>query len=99
GPPRRSVYRLQLFKFFLAQVEALPFYVFVVGIPAYRRFLGLGTTVHPIHNPLEHAHVVAETRPYKIAVGIFSEPIHMENARRPAERTLHLDPVAEIIAP
>ena len=51
-----------------------------------------------VHDPLEHAHVFAEARPDEFAVGVFAEPVHMEDARRLAQRSLHLDPVAEIVA-
>ena len=35
-----------------------------------------------IDDPLEHAHVVAETRPKKFAVLAFAEPVHVEDERR-----------------
>ena len=54
--------------------------------------------VGAIHDPLEHAHILAEARPDELAIAVLAEPVHMEDARRLAETALHLDPVAEIIA-
>src|SRR6476661_1881121 len=84
GTPCCAIYGLQPFKFFFWEVEALPFDVYVVRGPADGRFFALGTAVNSVHDPLEYAHVVAESRPHEVAVGIFPEPVHMENAGRPA---------------
>jgi len=39
------------------------------------------SAVGTVDNPLQHAHVLAEAGPHELALGILSEPVHVENAR------------------
>jgi hypothetical protein len=39
-----------------------------------------------VDDPLQHAHVLAESGPDELAVGVLAEPVHVENARRLAQR-------------
>ena len=85
-------------KLLFGEIQSFPLDVFVVRGPADGRLLALGAAVDAVHDPFEHPHVVAEAGPDEFAVCIFAEPVHVEDAGRAAERALHLDPVAEIIA-
>src|ERR1700688_4979964 len=51
-----------------------------------------------IHDPLQHAHVLAEARPQELAVFVLAEPVDMIDPGSLAQGALHLDPVPEIIA-
>src|SRR5258708_27645260 len=51
-----------------------------------------------VYDPFEHAEILAEAGPEKFSVSIFTEPVYVEDARSHAERALHFDPVAEVIA-
>src|SRR5205814_1074267 len=89
---------LELVEFFLGEIEAAPFHIFVIGHPADGSFAALGADARAIDDPFQHAHIFAVARPDKLAFGIFAEPIDVKNAGSDAERALHLDPMAEIIA-
>src|ERR1041385_1895838 len=90
--PRATIEGLQLFKLFLRKIETAPLSVVVVSHPANRCFLRQGAAASAVHNPFQHAHVFAKAGPHKTAVSIFAKPVHMKNARRFAERTLHANP-------
>src|SRR5690554_1197802 len=47
----------------LGDVRAAPVDVLELGHPAQRGFLGADAALDAIHDPLQHAHVLAETRP------------------------------------
>src|SRR5260370_30888677 len=80
--PIGSTERLQLVEFRPRQVEALPFNVLVPRHPSNRRLTGRGTYSRPVHNPLQDAHVLAESRPDELAILILAEPVHVKHARR-----------------
>src|SRR5215470_13714762 len=96
--PGVAVDFLQLIELLFWKIQAGPVDIFVKRSPADRRFFGARAAVHAVYNPLQHSKIVAETRPQKSAFFILAEPVHVENARRHAKRTLHFDPVAEIVA-
>ena len=58
--------------------------------------MACGVTVAAFHDPVDDAHVLAESRPEKFSVLVFAEPIHMEKARQVGEIAAHLEPVAEV---
>ena len=63
------------------------------------RLLRADLPVHSLAHPLEHAAVVAETRPEEPALSALPEPVHVENAGRlRSERVAHGEPVGEIVA-
>src|SRR4030095_4376585 len=78
--------------------KAGPFEIFIAGHPANRRLLRRHPSVHPVENPFEHTHVFAETGPEKVAVSVFSKPIHVKNCWRLPEALRHPKPISEIIA-
>ena len=51
-----------------------------------------------VHHPLEHPHILAKAGPEEFALGVFAEPVHVEDARRMLDEAVHVDPVAEIVA-
>src|SRR5205823_2480173 len=63
-----------------------------------RRFAGAGLPFTTSDDPLEHTHVVAESRPEKFSAGVFPEPVHVENQRRILQPRADLEPVPEIIS-
>src|ERR1051325_8580208 len=96
--PGATIEGLQLFKLFFGKIKTAPLNVLVMGHPADWCFLRQGATASAVHNPFQHAHVLAKAGPHKTAVSIFAEPVHMKNARRFAERTLHANPMSKVIA-
>src|ERR1017187_10578072 len=96
--PCRAFPFLQPIEFFVRKVEPRPFVVLVLWVPANRCFLAQGASMRTVHDPLEHSHILAESRPEKLSVLIFAEPVHMEDPRSRAERSLHFDPVPEVVA-
>ena len=96
--PRGAVHFLHLLEILAREVESRPFHVVEVGRPADGRLLAAYATVHAIHDPLEHAHVLAEARPQEFAVVALAEPVDVEDARRRAQSALHLEPVTEVVA-
>jgi hypothetical protein len=75
-----------------------PIDVLIARHPTNRGFLRSSTSPNTVEDPLQNAHVLAEPRPDELAVGILSEPVHVENPRRLTEVPLHVDPVAEVVA-
>ncbi len=71
-------------EFFAREIEAVPFHVFVIGHPADGRFAAKRAAAGAVDDPFEYAHVFAVAGPDEFAVGIFAEPVHVENARRDA---------------
>src|SRR5271170_8133119 len=89
----------------LEVVESCPFHgqtvpldILESGCPANRSFHSLSPAPHPIHNPLQNAHVLAEPRPQVSAIPVFPEPVDMEDARGGGELTLHAQPMPEVVA-
>src|SRR6476659_988026 len=96
--PGGAIQALKLLESLLWKIQSIPVEVFIAGLPAEGGFLAECPAASPVHDPLEDAHVFAEARPEKCAVFAFPEPVHVKNARRFAQGTLHIDPVAEIVA-
>src|SRR6185312_7220928 len=95
--PCRFINRLKLVEFFLAKVQTFPANVFVIRRPPDRRLFSLSASVNAVHNPLEHAHVLAVSGPKEFPIFSFAKPIHVEDSRRHAQCPLHLDPITEIV--
>src|ERR1039458_638384 len=89
---------LQFVEALLGIVEPSPIDIFIGGQPADRRFLGQGTAANAVYDPLQHANVIAESRPEKLPLAVLAEPVYVEDLRRYAQRTLHPDPVPEVVA-
>src|ERR1039458_10252979 len=66
--PRRAIHFLHLVELRARNVDPRPFHIVVVGRPANGRLLALRASMHPVHNPLQYAHVFAEARPQKLPV-------------------------------
>src|SRR5206468_8828084 len=75
-----------------------PIDVPVVRHEAERGVRGAGLAATTVKDPLEHAHVLTETRPDELAVGVLPEPVDAEYPRRLRHRLAHREPMAEIIA-
>ena len=59
----------------------------------------LGLAVAAAEDPLEHAAVLAEAGPEELAVGVFAEPVDVEDARQLRALALaDLQPVGEVVA-
>src|SRR5690242_16860195 len=81
-PPSFAIECLQLFKSLFRKIAPLPFNVFVMRYPPDWRFLSERATVRTVDDPLQHAHVFAETRPHEVPILVFAEPVHMKDLRR-----------------
>jgi hypothetical protein len=88
---------LQLLKALSREVQSRPVDVFVRRLPAEGSFFRQGASTHPINDPFKNAHVLTKPGPQEFAVGILTEPVHIEHARRFAKRALHVDPVTKIV--
>ncbi len=96
--PSIAVKGLKFLEFIFAEIEPRPVDVFVTRHPADGGFFGHAMACGAVHDPLQDAHVVAEAWPQELALFVFAEPVHVEDARTLAETTLHGDPVAEVVA-
>src|SRR5580700_5440833 len=81
GLPRRPVESLQFIELLLGEIKTRPFHVLVTRHPTNWSLASESSSASTIYDPFQHAHVLAEPRPQKLAVGIFAEPIHIEDAR------------------
>src|SRR5690606_31463423 len=97
-PPGRAIDGLQLLEGFARIIDSRPVDVIVPWLPADWRFLAARASAHPVDDPFQDAHVVGIARPEEATLFVLAEPVHMEDARRLAERALHLDPVTEVVA-
>src|SRR5262245_7440525 len=82
--PRPSVHFLQPLEFLFRKVEALPFNVRIFRYPSDRGFLAPRPAVHPIDDPLQNTHVLAEAGPKEFVLGVFPKPIHVKDTWRGA---------------
>src|ERR1700686_3308476 len=83
--PCFTVERMQLLKLLFRKVESLPLDVFIGRHPPDRRLSGERASMGAVKDPFQHAHIFAEARPHEVSLGIFTEPVHVKNARRLAE--------------
>src|ERR1051325_9025010 len=51
-----------------------------------------------INNPFQDTHVVAKTRPEKLALRVFAKPIDVKNQRRIRQARAGFEPVPEVLA-
>src|SRR5947199_244516 len=63
-----------------------------------RRFVGADALFAAIDYPVQHSHVIAETRPQKFSVRRFAEPVHVKNQWWIGKPFAGFEPVPEIIA-
>src|SRR5438270_60568 len=96
--PGATIERLKLVKFVLFKFETLPVDVAITGHPADGSFAAGGPAVNAINDPFQDAHILAKAWPNELAIGIFTEPVDVEDPRSETERSLHPEPVPEIIA-
>src|SRR4030095_7190012 len=80
------------------KTQPFPRDALIVRHPADRRLLTHRASAGAVHDPLQYAHVFAEAGPHEVSVFILAKPVHMEDTRRFAQRTLHPDPMPEIVA-
>ena len=66
--------------------------------PTQRAFGAAGATVAAIDNPFQDAHVLAKSRPQKLAVVILAEPVHRKYPWRMLDLAADLEPMIEVIA-
>src|SRR5579872_153881 len=90
GSPRHPVHVLQFVKLLSRKLGSGPLYVLVAWHPADGSLTGLGPDVRAVHDPLQYAHVLAESGPDKLSVRILAEPVDVEDSRRFREMPLHL---------
>ncbi len=67
-----------------------------LGHPAEGRLLPADPEARAVHDPLEHAHVVAVARPEELALLALPEPVDQEHLRRVHHLRLHRQPVTEV---
>ncbi len=65
--------------------------------PAKRCFFSHCTAGTAIDDPLEHAHVLAISRPRELAVLVLAEPVYVENFRQVLDFLAHSHPVIEVL--
>src|SRR5262245_48569757 len=96
--PCRVIDALNLVKIGAREVKPFPIHVLVLWLPAERRFLSQRAAANAIDNPLQHAHILSKSWPEKLSIGVFAEPIDEKDPWCLAEGTLHLNPMAEVVA-
>ena len=85
-----------------AEGQAGPVQFAVGRSDAEHGLLALGLAFDAVDHPLQHAHVLAVTRPHELAVGVLAEPVDAEDrGQRVAllfQFLFHVQPVLEIVA-
>src|ERR1044071_4482373 len=95
--PAFAIYGHELIEFFRIKVQTTPVDVLIAGHPAERTLDRITAAMNAIDNPLQHAHIFAESRPEKFSLLIDAEPVDQKNARRIEDAPSHLQPVVEVI--
>ena len=72
--------------------------ILVLRDPSDRGLQGMGSPLAALDDPLEDAHVVAETGPEELALVALAEPVHVEDARDVFHELLHLEPVRKVVS-
>src|SRR2546425_966359 len=76
-----------------------PIKVLVAWHQAKRCFFHIArATTGPLDDPLQHAHVLAKSRPDKSALRVAPKPVDTEDLRRMLHSAAHVQPVSEIVA-
>lgn len=66
--------------------------------PADGGFVSWDATVASFDDPLEDADILSEAGPEEIPLGVFSEPVDVENSRESADVFSHIEPVGKVVA-
>src|SRR5213592_4301796 len=78
--------------------EALPIQILEARHSAERCLHAIPVPLAALEHPLQYPHVFAEARPDELALGIATEPIDAEDARRVLDCAPHLQPMIEVVA-
>ncbi len=62
-----------------------------------RSFFRIRFAFHTLQNPLQHAHILTESRPQEFSVRASAEPVHVKNLWWMRNAHAHVQPVPEII--
>src|SRR5436190_21631918 len=89
---RRNVVELRI------EIQSRPVDVAVRRHKAKWALGGTGLADASAEYPLQHAHVLAETRPHESTICVLSKPIDAEDARRIGDLISHRQPMPEIVA-
>src|SRR2546428_426182 len=81
-----------------AEVETPPVEIAIFGLQPERRLHSVRALAAAIHDPFQHAHVLAEAGPHEFTVLVGAEPVDGEYFGRPSDRTAHREPVPEVVA-
>ncbi len=81
----------------LREVHAGPLDVLVAGHPADGALDGKAPAVNAVDDPFEHPHVVAESGPDELALGVLAEPVDAEDAGRVGDAPADVQPVGEVV--
>src|SRR6267378_5653237 len=74
-----------------------PIKVLVARHQAKRCFHALRAPLRPLDDPLQHAHVLGESRPDEPALRVAPEPVDAKDLRRMLHSAPHFQPVSEIV--
>ena len=84
--------------FFAEVFETLDVEILERRGPTDLSFMSGGMAIAAFHDPVDDAHVFAESGPEEFSVLVLAEPVHMEEARQVGEVAAHLEPVTEVLA-
>src|ERR1043166_8163340 len=79
-------------------LKAFPVQILEARHDAKRRIDAAREPLAALDDPLQHAHVLAESRPDELSLSIASEPVHAEDARRLLYGAAHPQPMVEVVA-
>ncbi len=75
-----------------------PVHIAVARTPADGAFHSAGAAFAALNNPFQYAHVIAEARPYKVAIGIFRNQLTPKIRGCIGQVAAKLQPVVEVVA-
>src|SRR3977135_2386086 len=94
--PPPAVDRADAFELLAAEAfQSLPIQIFEIRNLADGCFNRIASALAALHDPFQHAHVFAVSRPDEFSIRIGAKPIDAENAGTPGHRAAQLEPVAE----
>ena len=72
--------------------------ILILRHPSDGGFDGVHAELAALDDPFEDAGIVAEARPEEFAVGVFAEPVDVENAWQVFDVVAHFQPVGKVVA-
>src|SRR5581483_1813059 len=95
--PYLAIYIHQFSKFLSTEFQSAPVNILVSGYAPDGVFNAVSTTIRTVNNPLQHAHILPVSGPYKFPVLILAKPVDSKNRWRIGNSLSKIQPVIKIV--